>query len=111
MASAREMLLDDLQSACPAPGPGQCPYLKLNNLSELGLQGLNQGEMSSTQFGFFGLVLLYPNAFGIHNATEEDFEAFCHTWKGLGYLLGIDDECVTIFLELLLQFFWILFIN
>ncbi|KYN31967.1 hypothetical protein ALC56_13720 [Trachymyrmex septentrionalis] len=53
--------------------------------------GLNQADMASTQFAFMGMVLLYPNQFGVY-ASDEDMEAFCHTWKGLGYLLGIEDQ-------------------
>lgn len=92
MCPTREMLLDDLQATCPAPAPGQCPYMAMFQNPDYENLGLNQAEMSLTQFGFFGLVLLYPNAFGIHNASEEDFEDFCHTWRGLGYLLGIEDK-------------------
>lgn len=63
-----------------------CPNARLNKL--------NQGEMIATQFAFIGLFILYPKFFGAHYATDEELEAFCHVWRGLGYLLGIDDRLV-----------------
>lgn len=53
---------------------------------------LNQFEMSVTQFGFFGLMLMYPEKFAARNATEEELECFIHMWKLIGYLLGIKNE-------------------
>ena len=90
----KDILLRDFQSTCPAPAPGQCPYMlfKHPDLIPLRPKGLNQGEMACTQFGFVGLMILYPRLFGAHNATEEDLEAFSHTWWGIGYLLGMEDE-------------------
>ncbi|XP_051160841.1 uncharacterized protein LOC127281263 [Leptopilina boulardi] len=90
----RDILVEDFQSSCPAPKLGQCPYLLYNNpeLYSLRPKGLNQADMVSTQFGFMGLIILYPKYFGIFYATEDDLEAFCHLWRGIGYLLGIDDE-------------------
>ncbi|XP_014224647.1 uncharacterized protein LOC106650904 [Trichogramma pretiosum] len=81
----------DFQSTCPAPAPGQCPYMIVSKYPELRGKKLSQGEMASTQFAFVGLVVLNPKFFGIH-ASDEDLEAFCHTWRGIGYLLGIEDE-------------------
>ncbi|XP_033217583.1 uncharacterized protein LOC117173231 [Belonocnema kinseyi] len=90
----RDTLLQDFKSACPAPAPGQCPYMAFQNTEVVPVRpkGLNQGEMVATQFGFLGLLVLYPKYFGVHNVTEKDLEDFCHTWRGLGYLLGIDDD-------------------
>ncbi|XP_065199906.1 uncharacterized protein LOC135831392 [Planococcus citri] len=53
---------------------------------------LNQFEMSVTQFGFFGLMLMYPEKFGARNATDEELECFVHMWKLIGYLLGVKNE-------------------
>lgn len=75
-----------------ATNPSQDPYRMYLQEDAIKMKSLNQGEMSVTQFGFFGLVILHPEFFGIHDASEEDFEAICHTWRGIGYLLGIDDE-------------------
>ncbi|XP_043473361.1 uncharacterized protein LOC122505655 [Leptopilina heterotoma] len=90
----RSILIEDFQSACAAPSLGQCPYTLYKNpeLFSFRPKGLNQGDMIATQFGFMGLIILYPSKFGIYNATDENLEAFCHTWRGIGYLLGIDDE-------------------
>ncbi|XP_012279841.1 uncharacterized protein LOC105699435 [Orussus abietinus] len=85
---ARESLLEDFRYTCPAPAPGQCWYMT----NSARLTGINQTDMAITQFGFLGLVILHPQRFGIHYASDEDLEAFCHLWRGLGYLLGIEDE-------------------
>ncbi|XP_011169080.1 uncharacterized protein LOC105202327 [Solenopsis invicta] len=76
----------DFADACPIAKSQQCPYTMTKT------RGLNQGDMSGTQFASMGLIVLYPEQFGIHNASEEDLDAFCHMWRGLGYLLGIEDH-------------------
>lgn len=48
--------------------------------------------MSGTQFSFLGLLLLYPEKFGMRGATREELEGFVHVWRCLGWLLGIDDR-------------------
>ncbi|XP_011705487.1 PREDICTED: uncharacterized protein LOC105460685 [Wasmannia auropunctata] len=48
--------------------------------------------MASIQCSFVGLVLLCPQKIGVHNATDEDIEAFCHMWRCYGYYLGMADE-------------------
>ncbi|XP_058788677.1 uncharacterized protein LOC131662781 isoform X2 [Phymastichus coffea] len=82
----------DVESASSVPQTGQCPYTVFNNFPQLKQHKINQGEMSSTQFAFVGIQILHPKFFGMHNVTDEDLEAYCHLWRGLGYLLGIDDD-------------------
>lgn len=53
---------------------------------------LNQMEMSFTQFGFFGLMVVYPEKFGAKNATKEELSNFVHLWRYIGYMLGIKNE-------------------
>lgn len=48
--------------------------------------------MSGTQFAFMGLVLLYPEKFGMARATEQELEGFLHLWRCIGWILGIDDR-------------------
>lgn len=91
---ALEITRRDFESTCQAPEPGQCPYMIFENCPNLKLHKLNQGEMIATQFAFVGLFILKPKFFGAHDATDEDLEAFCHVWRGIGYLLGIDDRLV-----------------
>lgn len=81
----RETILEDFSS---------CPYPTL----EKGFihllvtpKGLNQADMAATQFAFMGMVVLYSRKLGIY-ASDEDIEAFCHTWRCIGYLLGIEDQ-------------------
>jgi len=79
-------ITDDFADACPMAKNLQCPYTMTRT------RGLNQGEMSATQFACIGMIVLYPEQFGIHDANDEDLEAFCHLWRGLGYLLGIEEQ-------------------
>ena len=86
-----DVIRRDFESTCPAPVASQCPYMLFSKFPNIRRKKLTQGEMCGTQFGFVGLVILHPKFFGIH-ATDEDLEAFCHTWRVIGYLLGIEDE-------------------
>lgn len=88
----RSSLLQDFRGSCPAPAPGQCPYALAEEDRHKLPKGMNQAEMAATQSGFVCMVILHPEAFGIHGATDEDLEAFCHVWRSLGYLLGMEDE-------------------
>ncbi|XP_070160363.1 uncharacterized protein [Polyergus mexicanus] len=83
---AFKMITKDFADACPTAKSWQCPYTMSR------MKGLNQGDMSGTQFACMGLFVLYPEQFGVYNASDEDLEAFCHLWRGLGYLLGIEDQ-------------------
>lgn len=75
----------DFANACPKTKGMQCPYTMMK------MKALNQGDMSGTQFATMGLAVLYPKQFGLH-VSDEDLEAYCHLWRGLGYLLGIEDH-------------------
>lgn len=76
----------DFADTCPMARNLQNPYTMNRS------KNLNQGEMAGTQFAFMGLMILYPEHFGARDASEEDLEAFCHLWHGLGYLMGIEDQ-------------------
>lgn len=39
-----------------------------------------------------GLVVLYPEKFGIGRASKKEIEGFIHMWRCIGWILGIDDE-------------------
>jgi len=52
----------------------------------------NQSDMSGTQFAFIGLIVLYPQKFGLGRATDEELEGFIHFWRCIGFLLGIEDR-------------------
>jgi hypothetical protein len=84
---AIEMIRKDFADVCPMARDLQNPYKMMT-----GIKSINQGELSGTQYPFIGLILLYPEKFGVYNASEEDFDAFCHMWRGFGYLLGIEDQ-------------------
>ncbi|XP_065560317.1 uncharacterized protein LOC136027213 isoform X2 [Artemia franciscana] len=53
---------------------------------------LSQTDMSFTQFGFMGLLVMYPEKFGIHYPVKRELDGFIHMWKVFGYMLGIKDE-------------------
>jgi hypothetical protein len=38
-----------------------------------------------------GAVVMYPKHFGI-SCSKSDLEDYIHFWRGIGYLLGIDDK-------------------
>lgn len=48
--------------------------------------------MAGTQFAFMGLIVAYPEKFGLGKATVEEMEGFIHFWRCIGYLLGIEDH-------------------
>lgn len=47
--------------------------------------------MAITLFNFMGFHILMPDKFGIVG-TREQFEAFNHFWRVIGYLLGMEDR-------------------
>ena len=51
----------------------------------------SQYDMALVQSGFFGGIILHPDAFGVH-CTDADLDDYVHFWRGIGYLLGIDDR-------------------
>ncbi|XP_046748364.1 uncharacterized protein LOC124412498 [Diprion similis] len=87
----REILIKDFSEACEAPSIGQCPYV-VEPGSHDRPKGINQTEMVLTQWCFVGLLVSFPESFGVHYASEEDLEAFCHLWRSIGYQLGVEDE-------------------
>lgn len=87
---AIEPIRKDVQNIYPESEIRESPYIV--TCPVLKSKPLNQGEMAGTLICFYGLALLHPKEFGIHDASDEDLEAFCHFWAGLGYLLGIEDE-------------------
>ncbi|CAD6208767.1 GSCOCG00003575001-RA-CDS [Cotesia congregata] len=87
----RNILLQDFRAECPVAKSGQCPFAA-GTVRAVRPKGLHQGEMAVTQGGFVCLAVVYPEAFGLHGATDQDLDDFCHVWRGIGYLLGIEDE-------------------
>lgn len=87
-----EITQTDFQTNCPAFNSEKCPFDFLCEYQSATGCFLSQGEMAVTQFGFVGLIILKPEFFGAHNVDDQDLEAFLHLWRGIGYLIGIDDE-------------------
>ena len=52
---------------------------------------VSQYDMGLVQCGFMGAIVMYPEGFGV-KCTKQDLEDYIHFWRGLGYLLGIDDK-------------------
>lgn len=90
----REMIMKDFVDGLEAPEAGQCPFVA-GRSSPNRPKGINQTEMAITQWSFVGMLILYPQSFGIHDAKDEELEGFCHLWRSLGYQLGMEDEYVT----------------
>lgn len=90
----RELLLKDFAEACPFEKIGQRPYKSFIDLP-FKQKYVNSADMAMIQLCFVGFILLYPQEFGVHGCTDEDFEAYCHLWRCYGYYLGIEDEYVS----------------
>ncbi|XP_046748835.1 uncharacterized protein LOC124412762 [Diprion similis] len=88
---SRKILLEDFPEACKTPAIGQCPLL-IDQNSPDPPRSFNQTDMAITQWGFVGLIVSYPEAFGVHYATDEDLEAYCHLWRSISYQLGMEDD-------------------
>ncbi|XP_066998727.2 uncharacterized protein [Anabrus simplex] len=82
-----DQLREDFRALCPYQETGLC-----SNTSKDKFLYINQADMAVTQFGFVGLMVLYPSAFGAGGASEEDLEGFVHLWRCIGYMLGIEDR-------------------
>lgn len=80
-------ILQDFQNGCPYHG-----FKKVFDKKDDHEIMFNQFYMSVTQFGFIGLMVLFPEKFGAAGASDEELEGFIHLWRGLGYLLGIEDK-------------------
>ncbi|KAJ8974970.1 hypothetical protein NQ317_004807 [Molorchus minor] len=63
---------------------------KRSCISDLG--EITQKDMALTQFGFMGFALVRSKMVGIHEASEEEWKAFLHVWRVVGYVLGIEDR-------------------
>nr|CAD7258037.1 unnamed protein product [Timema shepardi] len=71
-----EELRQDFSSSCP-----YSPATRIYSAPRGGNRVfINQADMAVTQFGFVGLMVLYPKRFGAGGASEDDLEAFCHLW-------------------------------
>ncbi|XP_029163091.1 uncharacterized protein LOC114934594 [Nylanderia fulva] len=86
-----ETLAKDFAATCPFEKSGQRPFLLLDKSPHRYI-GLNSADIAGAQCGFVALFLLCPQNIGVHDATDEDLEAFCHMWRCYGYCLGMEDE-------------------
>lgn len=67
-------------------------HIKINQRSAKVDKGIiSQTDMALTQFLFMGFATLMPEQFGIVG-SQEQFEAFSHFWRLIGYLLGTEDR-------------------
>ncbi|KAG5890638.1 hypothetical protein JTB14_034928 [Gonioctena quinquepunctata] len=53
---------------------------------------ISQKDMALTQFGFIGFPLARAEKIGIYHMSEEEWEAFLHVWRVVGYLMGIENR-------------------
>ncbi|XP_045539274.1 uncharacterized protein LOC106715639 [Papilio machaon] len=68
-------------------------HIKNGRATRLKKQGtLSQRDLALTMFGTIGLGILKPDRFGIRQEEPEDWEAFNHFWKVIGYMLGMEDR-------------------
>lgn len=60
-------------------------------LTKAGAGIVSQKDMAITQFLFMGFALFMPDKFGIVGSYEQ-FDAYNHFWRLIGYLLGTEDR-------------------
>lgn len=53
---------------------------------------VSQYDMVVTQWAFYGLQLMYPNACGLYHITEKELYEIVYTWRVISYFIGIDDQ-------------------
>lgn len=53
---------------------------------------VSQRDLALTQLGFIGFTILKPNHFGIRAVNKEDWEAYNHFWRTIGFMIGIEDR-------------------
>ena len=67
-------------------------YPEAVKLRKAGVKPMSHLSMSLTQWMLGGPQVLFPEACGVHGASDEEFEAFNHFWAVLGYAMGMEDE-------------------
>lgn len=97
--SDREILLEDFATACPSEKLLQRPYIMIGE-SPYRPKGINNMDLATVQASFIGMFLVRPQDIGVHNATDEDIDAFCHMWRCYGYYLGLEDEYVVTYIKM-----------
>ncbi|XP_068623708.1 uncharacterized protein [Battus philenor] len=53
---------------------------------------ISQRDLALTQFSLIGFVVLKPDKFGIRQQREDDWDAYNHIWKVIGYMIGLEDR-------------------
>ncbi|XP_011551135.3 uncharacterized protein LOC105382861 [Plutella xylostella] len=53
---------------------------------------VSQRDIALTQFGFLGFAVLRPTKFGLRGFSEDDWEAYNHFWRVIGYMIGLEDR-------------------
>jgi hypothetical protein len=64
---------------------------QMNAAVQCGKLFISQYDMALVQCGFMGAVIMYPQSFGISCCVEE-LEDYTFFWRGIGFLLGIEDK-------------------
>ena len=52
---------------------------------------ISQRDMAITQYGFMGFTVLSQKETGVQG-SKKDLEDYCHFWRVLGNVIGIQDE-------------------
>lgn len=53
---------------------------------------ISQWDMLVTQYSFLGVLVAHPRQMGAWRASEEDLAGLIHFWRGIGWLLGVEDK-------------------
>ncbi|XP_034245417.1 uncharacterized protein LOC117647643 isoform X2 [Thrips palmi] len=92
-AAVRRDLDEVASSACPfrKRSPSAVDNT-IDNDNEKPKSWMSQYDMAMTQWAFVAPVILFPEKYGLANATEELLDGFVHMWETIGYSLGIEDK-------------------
>ncbi|XP_018563854.1 uncharacterized protein LOC108905468 [Anoplophora glabripennis] len=63
-----------------------------NRICSAGMNRITQKDMAIGQFAFLGISLCRSKTLGIHKTSNQEWEAFIHVWRVIGYLIGIEDR-------------------
>ena len=106
MNTTNKKEIDNISSIKCGYIPPECPFHKVMNYDlrsrknaslDLDMNAQNslyisQWDMAFTQYAFTGIIVTHPKQVGGWNIIDDDLRAYIHFWRGIGWLLGIEDR-------------------
>ncbi|KAK4317121.1 hypothetical protein Pmani_011755 [Petrolisthes manimaculis] len=69
----------------------KCPIIQTDS-PDTPTTYLSQWDMAFTQYNFMGIIVSHPQMVGAWWVTEGELEGLVHFWRGIGWLMGIEDR-------------------